>query len=463
MKRILLSIGMLMGLLVGITPSANAAVLNDQIITSDLILTKSGSPYQIKGIVQIPKGLKLVINPGAKVDIDGGGIVSRGEIIIGEEGSSDRVKFSLPKFFSGIDSKGGKVSIFSTDITGQEGSSLFRGCESAIVNNSQLFGVKYLVTNQECLSLSITNSFFLNVSFIYEGVFDGHPVFFNLERNVFVGMERFCCSMAERTMGEDFYGPSEFKVQNNTFVGLTEYVTPYRYSKFVISQNNFIDIKQIRATDFFVDQSRTEVLSSNYWGGAKTEDEIRQRHKVIDSKTNITLPRALIFSPILENPVSISGYGQTAYESYLVLQAQSKSEAKAAAEATLKSYQAKSETLKKLNSEIELWLSQYPNFFQANPFLRSGLIKGLDYIPVTSPTQKDVDEIAALIGGDAGWVGILSLKLDTEVLIKKYLADEALKLKTLAKKTTITCVKGKLTKKVTAVKPKCPTGYKLKK
>jgi hypothetical protein len=31
------------------------------------------------------------------------------------------------------------------------------------------------------------------------------------------------------------------------------------------------------------------------------------------------------------------------------------------------------------------------------------------------------------------------------------------------KKATITCVKGKLTKKVTAVKPKCPTGYKLKK
>jgi len=31
-----------------------------------------------------------------------------------------------------------------------------------------------------------------------------------------------------------------------------------------------------------------------------------------------------------------------------------------------------------------------------------------------------------------------------------------------AKKTTITCVKGKLTKKVTAVKPKCPTGYKKK-
>jgi len=32
-----------------------------------------------------------------------------------------------------------------------------------------------------------------------------------------------------------------------------------------------------------------------------------------------------------------------------------------------------------------------------------------------------------------------------------------------AKKVTITCIKGKLTKKVTAVKPKCPSGYKLKK
>ena len=32
-----------------------------------------------------------------------------------------------------------------------------------------------------------------------------------------------------------------------------------------------------------------------------------------------------------------------------------------------------------------------------------------------------------------------------------------------SKRTTITCVKGKLTKKVTAVKPKCPAGYKVKK
>jgi len=32
-----------------------------------------------------------------------------------------------------------------------------------------------------------------------------------------------------------------------------------------------------------------------------------------------------------------------------------------------------------------------------------------------------------------------------------------------SKKVTITCVKGKLIKKVTAVKPKCPAGFKVKK
>ncbi len=40
-------------------------------------------------------------------------------------------------------------------------------------------------------------------------------------------------------------------------------------------------------------------------------------------------------------------------------------------------------------------------------------------------------------------------------------AEEEAKAKA-AKKTTITCIKGKLTKKVTAVKPKCPSGYKKK-
>jgi hypothetical protein len=50
-------------------------------------------------------------------------------------------------------------------------------------------------------------------------------------------------------------------------------------------------------------------------------------------------------------------------------------------------------------------------------------------------------------------------KATAELKAKQEAAEKAAALK----KTTIVCVKGKLTKKVTAVKPKCPAGYKLKK
>jgi membrane protein involved in colicin uptake len=41
-------------------------------------------------------------------------------------------------------------------------------------------------------------------------------------------------------------------------------------------------------------------------------------------------------------------------------------------------------------------------------------------------------------------------------------AEAKAKSEAAKKTTTITCVKGKLTKKVTAAKPKCPVGYKKK-
>ena len=51
---------------------------------------------------------------------------------------------------------------------------------------------------------------------------------------------------------------------------------------------------------------------------------------------------------------------------------------------------------------------------------------------------------------------------DAKAEAAKLLALALSKVTSTAKKTTITCTKGKLTKKVTAVKPTCPTGYKKK-
>ena len=62
-------------------------------------------------------------------------------------------------------------------------------------------------------------------------------------------------------------------------------------------------------------------------------------------------------------------------------------------------------------------------------------------------TVADVDSILG-----AGWAA-------AELKAKQESAAKA----AAAKKTTITCTKGKLTRKITAVRPKCPSGFTVKK
>jgi hypothetical protein len=78
---------------------------------------------------------------------------------------------------------------------------------------------------------------------------------------------------------------------------------------------------------------------------------------------------------------------------------------------------------------------------------------------------KAAAELKAKQEADAKAAAELKVKLEAEAKAAAELkAKQEADAKAAAlKKTTITCVKGKLTKKVTAVKPKCPSGYKLKK
>jgi hypothetical protein len=77
---------------------------------------------------------------------------------------------------------------------------------------------------------------------------------------------------------------------------------------------------------------------------------------------------------------------------------------------------------------------------------------------------KAAAELKAKQEADAKATAELKVKLEAEAMAAAELkAKQEADAKAAAlKKTTITCVKGKLTKKVTAVKPICPTGYKKK-
>ena len=141
----------------------------------------------------------------------------------------------------------------------------------------------------------------------------------------------------------------------------------------------------------------------------------------------------------------------------------SSSQTEAQALNLLNQYTPKVATLEKIKEQISSWFLQYPNFFIANPALKVGLQKAINYKAVLAPTQNDVDAIVVLLLGDASEQGVLPLKTQVEALIAKQVAEDLAASKTAIKKQlTITCVKGKLTKKVTAIKPVCPSGYKKK-
>ena len=80
-----------------------------------------------------------------------------------------------------------------------------------------------------------------------------------------------------------------------------------------------------------------------------------------------------------------------------------------------------------------------------------GKLVGFPITPTCPPERQAVMDAAAKVAAD-------------KVIADKAAADLLAQQKAAASKKpiTITCIKGKLTKKVTAVNPKCPSGYKKK-
>jgi V8-like Glu-specific endopeptidase len=90
--------------------------------------------------------------------------------------------------------------------------------------------------------------------------------------------------------------------------------------------------------------------------------------------------------------------------------------------------------------------TQLKSYLASNPGYKAEIAQLQSQLPVLTNDFIFTDEV-------------LTQVLDT----RNSVSDLVLRIFANPKKTTITCVKGKLTKKVTAINPKCSTGYKVKK
>jgi hypothetical protein len=334
MKRVSVSLILVVGLSLFNAPPASAeTVLQDQVLTSNLNLDITKSPYLIEGLIQIPKGLTLTIGPGVKVTFGiNGGIKTFGNVFIGAASPSPTTEIISNSELRSLIGNGlipPSISIINTKITGN-GRSLVFGCNDLSILNSHMSNFSQIVVEQECQQLSIKNSLLTNVSSIYQCFFDGHPSSFELLDNVIDGMINPGCS-ADRAMTSYGRGSDSFTIERNDFRNLTYLNLPYGYKTFSIKDNNFPNIKQVRYFGNYAGVVNKD-LTSNYWGAFSDEVGFRGAIKVIDGKTDIALPEVLSFFPIKSSPTLVAGAAKQLLDKSLIDNLRVELAAKAAAE-----------------------------------------------------------------------------------------------------------------------------------
>ena len=90
--------------------------------------------------------------------------------------------------------------------------------------------------------------------------------------------------------------------------------------------------------------------------------------------------------------------------------------------------------------------TQLNSYLLSNPGYKSEIVQLQSQLPVLTSDFIFTEDVLTQV---------LDTRNNVSALVSRIIANP--------KKATITCIKGKLTKKVTAVNPKCPAGYKLKK
>jgi hypothetical protein len=354
-----------------VRPAVAETFLDDQIVKSDLTLTKDKSPYQVRGVLQIPEGITLKINPGVNITFQkGSGIKNYGKVIIGDSQSLEKVLLvedRFPKINSDIESlingvSRSTVSIVNTELRSKNQDSLVFGCLSLSISNSTIVGFNRLVYQQECQNFSLQNSYLSNLRYLYTCAFDGHPDTFIVKGNIFEGPLDFC-EVPDRTFhtGSFFNKPSAktiYEVTGNDFEALSQINLPGAYEQYSFTSNNLRKVEKVKLFSFTIPGKPVITnLAGNYWKSATNESSLKSAVKIIDANTDMTLKDLIVLTPLLPTPIQLDSTAQALRAKY----------------------------------------------------------------------QQELKTKVALL-----------------------------------KKSTITCQKGKLTKKVTAVKPVCPAGYKKK-
>jgi hypothetical protein len=417
LKRLSLSVVMAAGLLSAITPLANAEteVIQGQIVSTNTTWGGSNKALKIEGLIQIRAGVTLTINPGSSLDVSKGSFLVLGSLsIIGNSTSQSSAVFA-PSWLSGS----GSVSISGLNIIGDGGSLLPYEVTGAIsITNSNISGFISVSEQTQSRSLVFSGNTVFKVS-----NFHANPIFHTsysviITNNSFYEIQKIGGESSGIYVNLGQVLPT-YNFTGNYFENVSSMLTLQHrnkdsYPNLTLSNNNFATPAKVTIVANGYD------FSQNYWKGITTENQLRSQAIVLDGITNITLP-VMKIAPLLTSPPVIQP-SYTRLKALLDAEISAKAAVAKAAADKVAADKAAAELKAKQDAEAKA----------------AAELKAKQ--EAEARAQIEAERVAA------------ELKAKQEAAVKA----------AALKKTTITCVKGKLTKKVTAVKPKCPTGYKKK-
>jgi hypothetical protein len=490
--------------------------INGQILQTDTNWYAKSGPYKVRGSIQIPANVTLKIHPGAVVDFTEANVTLLGKIVIGSNASPLITKVSLGNEFV-AKGDGGQITIENSEIIGSNGAlnSYGTGLKVLSIDNSTISKFRQLA-DRFFTKVSINDSVLKDIAAIttdFSYVYD-----FSITKNVIYEMRNlFAPYPCGDCSGGNYQSDPVSIISGNLFLNtvnsLNLVVPNITIARLVtVFENNRFESPK------FLTVSGGLKAGGNYWN-ATDEANLRTLAKVNDGKSDITLP-IISFAPFLTNPPATP----TKYPVLLDLLTREKKAAteKETSDKLLSNVKCsitdtgmRYESSFASNSTDSVLKEAAFNWHYAllksgaNPGARENygaiqLIRSTP-TPILDITYEDLLKLAGGVTtetilivsgpsvtvnssvitntlGRGCYIGLPSVLVAKQAADKivadklaaeraaadKAVADKIASEKAAAdklaasKNVTITCVKGKLTKKVTAVKPVCPKGYKKK-
>jgi hypothetical protein len=397
MKRNFLALISVFAAMVTSTPGASATTTIGGIANSDLVLTKSQSPYVLSSTLQIPAGIKVTVEAGVEVQSNGLDTMFWNQGILDFQGTRENpIRLS------------GKPNLYISTKNSDKGSKLnIRGVlffGGGNIFSSLGYGGYYDLVFEDCEVRDLQ-------SYIYVWYPTNKAV---IQRNVFSNSSGLSIGFSEN---------KEISVLNNLFIGASksgywvEVWASYGGS-LQVHQNEF------RGGPYIAVQLKPDYgdinlnASSNYWPGINNSDipkMVNDKNDGLSYKNIIDISNPLTSAPTL-NP------------SNSILEKESFAE-KAIPE----------NALSLMNAKYLDMQSKYPQ---------------TQLIVFQSMVDK-LNEVWKAGLNNSGYADFLKNTNDMMIRLSDFEKKNPIKV-------SITCVKGKSTKKITALVPKCPTGYKEK-